>query len=118
MSVSLSQDWDATFRVTDTTGKTLGLVARRMQFVTLALGWSVPRMRWSASYAIGAQYERRNFTTDVDSVLGAPNSALRTGTRYPSLFVSGSIGNLARGARGISAEQWCCGIGQRQLPPA
>jgi|GEM_PF-235392 len=105
INVSLSQDWDATFRVTDTAGTTLGLVARRLQFASVSLGWSVPRVRWAAGYSIGAGFERRNFTSEIDAVLGAPNSALRTGTRYPSLFVSGSLGNLARGARGFGAEQ-------------
>lgn len=105
ISTSFSQDWDATFQLNDTVGRPLGLLARRIQIASLSAGWSIPRVRWSASYAIGAQYERRNFASETDSILGAPNSILRTGTRYPSLFVSGSYSNLARGARGISAEQ-------------
>lgn len=105
VDVSVSQDWDATFRMTDTVGTTLGLLARRKQFATVALGWSVPRVRWSASYAIGAQYEWRHFASETDSILGAVGSVYRTGTRYPSLFVSGGVGTLARGARAFSAEQ-------------
>ena len=103
--LAASQDWDATFRVADSAGKNVGFVGRRLQYASVALGWTVPHIRWSASYSAGAQYERRDFRSDVDSVLGAPGSALRTGTRYPTLFVSGSIGNLARGARGFSVEQ-------------
>lgn len=105
VTLSGSQEWDATFRIVDSTGASLGLAARRLQYASVSLGWTVPRIRWSASYSIGAQYERRNFTSDVDSVLGAPGSTLRTGTRYRTLFASGSIGNLARGARGFSVEQ-------------
>lgn len=104
-TLAASQNWDATFRVADSTGKRVGDVARRLQYASVALGWTVPHVRWSASYSLGAQYERRDFRSDADSVLGAPGSALRTGTRYPTLFVSGSIGNLARGARGFSPEQ-------------
>ncbi len=105
VTMAASQDWDATVRVVDSAGTTVGLAGRRLQYASVALGWTVPRIRWSASYAIGAQYERRNYRSETDSVLGAPRSALRTGTRYPSLYLSGSIGNLARGARGFSAEQ-------------
>lgn len=105
IDVSVSQDWDQTFRVADSTGKTLGLIARRLQYASMSLGFSQPHIRWSTNQAIGVQYERRNFTSETDSLLGAPNSALRTGTRYPSLFVSGGFNNLARGARGFSAEQ-------------
>lgn len=105
IDLSFSQDWDATFRVTDSVGTTLGLVARRLQYVSVALGFSQPHVRWSTNYSIGAQLERRNFTSETDSVLGASDSPLRTGTRYPSLFVSGGFSNLARGARGFSAEQ-------------
>ncbi|MGV3708631.1 MAG: hypothetical protein ACO1Q7_07300 [Gemmatimonas sp.] len=105
IDVSVSQDWDATFRVTDSTNATLGFLARQLQFATASVGWSFPHVRWSANYSVGAQYERRNFTSDVDSALGPANSVYRTGTRYPALFMSGSIGNLARGARAFSAEQ-------------
>ncbi|MBC8087034.1 MAG: hypothetical protein H7Z40_07185, partial [Phycisphaerae bacterium] len=105
LNLSLSQDWDATLTVIDTAGKPIGQVARRRQFASLSLGWNVPHIRWSAGYSIGAQYERRNYTSVTDSVLGAIGSPLRVGTRYPSLFASGRIGNLARGARGFSAEQ-------------
>lgn len=105
IDLSFSQEWDATFRVTDSVGTTLGLVARRLQYASVSLGFSQPHVRWSTNYSIGAQYERRNFTSETDSVLGATGSALRTGTRYPSLFVSGGFSNLARGARGFSAEQ-------------
>ncbi|MEP6834472.1 MAG: hypothetical protein ABJB74_13845, partial [Gemmatimonas sp.] len=105
VTLSASQDWDATFRIVDSVGTTLGPAARRLQYVSASLDWTVPHIRWSASYSLGAQYERRHYTSEVDSVLGPPGSALRTGTRYPSLFVSGSIGNSARGARGFSAEQ-------------
>ena len=105
VDLSLSQDWDATFRVTDTLGTTLGLINRRLQFASVGLSFTQPHIRWTTNYAFGAQYERRNFTSTTDSVLGAANSVLRAGTRYPSLFVSGAFSNVARGARAISGEQ-------------
>ena len=105
VTLSASQKWDATFRVADSAGSTLGLVGRRLQYASAALGWTVPHIRWSANYSLGAQYERRHFSSETNAALGAPGSVLRTGTRYPTVFVSGSIGNLARGARGFSIEQ-------------
>ena len=104
VGTSFSQNWDATFRVTDTAGTALGLLARRVQLAALSFGWRVPHVRWSASYSAGAQYEIRHFTSDVDAVLGAAGSSLRRGTRYPALFLSGGIGTLARSAAGFSIE--------------
>jgi hypothetical protein len=105
VSASFTQNWDATYRITDTSGTSLGLVARRVDVASLALGWSVPHVRWAASYGLGASYELRHFASETDSLLGAPGSLLRTGTRYPALFVSGTVSTLARGAAGFSAEQ-------------
>ncbi|MEO7999131.1 MAG: hypothetical protein ABI852_16880, partial [Gemmatimonadaceae bacterium] len=105
VDLALSQDWDATLRVVDSTGSTRGFVNRRLQFASIALNFEQPHVRWTTTYGFGAQYERRNYSSAVDSVLGAANSSLRRGTRYPSLFVSGGFSNVARGARGISGEQ-------------
>lgn len=105
LDLSLSQEWDGTFRVVNDARATLGQVARRRRFITVASTWSVPRIRWSASGSVGAQYELRDFTADVDSVLGPANSLLRRGTRYPSLFVNGAFSTARRGLRGISVEE-------------
>ncbi len=105
LDLSLSQEWDGTFRVVNDSNATLGLVARRRRFVTVASTWSVPRIRWSASGSLGAQYELRDFTADADSVLGPANSLLRRGTRYPSLFVNGAFSTARLGLRGISVEE-------------
>ena len=105
IGVSFSQNWDATFRITDTLGAPLGLIARRLRTTAVSMSWSVPHVRWAANYSVGAQYEMRHFTSDVDALLGASGSLLRTGTRYPTLFVSGAVGTLARGGRGFSTEQ-------------
>ncbi|MEP6764219.1 MAG: hypothetical protein ABJB66_07920 [Gemmatimonadaceae bacterium] len=105
IGVSFSQDWDATFRITDSLGAPLGLIARRLQTPAVSLSWSVPHIRWGANYSVGAQYEMRHFTSDTDALLGEPGSALRKGTRYPTVFVSGGFGTLARGGAGFSAEQ-------------
>ncbi|MEQ1693279.1 MAG: hypothetical protein ABMA00_18450, partial [Gemmatimonas sp.] len=105
LDLSWSQSWDATFRVTDTAGATLGFVARRRRFSTLASSWSVPRIRSSISGTLGLQYETRQFSSDVDSLLGPPNALTRRGTGYPSVFTSASINTTRRGGRGISMEE-------------
>lgn len=105
IDASVSQDWDATFRVVDTTNTTLGLVARRRRFATLQATFSSPHVRWTANGSIGAQYEWRDFTATVDSVLGPANSLLRTGTRYPSLFVTTSVSTTRRALRSINVEE-------------
>ncbi|MBL0938140.1 MAG: PD40 domain-containing protein [Gemmatimonadaceae bacterium] len=103
--VSASQDWDGTFGVVNDSNVTLGLVARRRQFLTASTTVSVPRIRWSLSQTLGVQYERRDFTADVDSALGAPNSLLRRGTRYPSVFASTAFSTARLAGRSISIDE-------------
>ena len=105
LDVAWSQAWDASFRATDTTGKTLGYVARRRRFTTLSGNWSVPRLRSALNGTFGVQYELRDFTSEVDALLGPVNGLLRRGTRYPSVFTSASWGTAAIASRGISVEQ-------------
>ncbi|WP_309672031.1 hypothetical protein [Gemmatimonas sp.] len=105
LDVSAQQEWDGTFRAVSDSGATLGFIARRRRFVTGSSTWRVPRVRRSVSATLGAQYEMRDFTSDVDSALGAPNSLLRTGTRYGSFFASSSVSTARLGARGISVEE-------------
>ena len=100
-----SQRWDATFRATDTTNRTLGFIARRRRFASVATSFARPRVRLSLNGGLGAQYEWRDFTATVDSVLGPSNSLLRSGTRYPSVFASGSLSTLRRAGRGIAYEE-------------
>lgn len=103
--LSASQDWDATFRVVNDSNVTLGLLARRRRFATVASTWVVPRIRWSASGAVGAQYEWRDFTATVDSLLGGPNSLLRRGARFPSVFLNTSFSTARRALRSVSVEE-------------
>lgn len=103
--LSVSQAWDATFRIVDTAGTALGRIARRRRFATLASAWSVPRIRTSVSGTLGVQYELRDFTATVDSLLGPPNALLRRGTRYPVVFANTSISTARLGAQAISVEE-------------
>ncbi|WP_373062596.1 hypothetical protein [Gemmatimonas sp.] len=105
LDLSASQEWDGTFRAVSDAGATLGFIARRRRFVTGSSTWRVPRVRRSVSGTLGAQYELRDFASDVDSALGAPNSLLRNGTRYGSFFASGSVSTARLGARGVSVEE-------------
>ncbi len=105
LDLSWSQSWDATFRAVDTSGNTLGLVARRRRFATLASTWAVPRVRTSLSGTLGVQYEMRDFTSEVDSLLGAPDALLRRGTRYPIVFATTALSTARLGNRGISIEE-------------
>jgi hypothetical protein len=105
LDVSAQQEWDGTFRAVNDTGTTLGFIARRRRFVTGSSTWRIPRVRRSVSASLGAQYELRDFTSTVDSALGAPNSLLRTGTRYGSFFANGSMSTARLGLRGISVEE-------------
>ena len=103
--LSLSQEWDATFRIVDKQNKPLGTVARRRRFATMSSTFSRPRVRTAVAATVGAQYEWRDFTATVDSLLGAPNALLRRGTRYPQLFVSTSLSTLRRGILALSYEE-------------
>ena len=105
VDVSWSQAWDATFRSTREDGSLIGLVARRRRFATMATTWSVPRIRRAVNATVGAQFEWRDFTSDVDAALGDAASLLRRGTRYPQLFAAGSFSTARRALRGISVEE-------------
>jgi len=105
LDLTFSQSWDGTFRAVDTSGNTLGLVARRRRFATMASTWSVPRVRTSVSGTLGVQYEMRDFSSDVDSLLGAPDALLRRGTRYPIVFATTALSTARLGNRGISVEE-------------
>ena len=105
LDVSAQQEWDGTFRAVNDSGATLGFVARRRRFLTGSSTWRVPRVRRSVSATLGAQYELRDFTSDVDAALGSPTSLLRTGTRYGSFFANGSMSTARLGLRGISVEE-------------
>ena len=105
LDLSARQEWDATFRATDTSNTTLGFIARRRRFATVATTFSRPRVRLSMNGTLGAQYEWRDFTSEVDSLLGNQSSLLRRGTRYPSLFVNADIANVRRAGRAIAFEE-------------
>jgi hypothetical protein len=109
--LSASQEWDGTFRAVDDSGSTLGVVARRRRFLTMASTWRVPRVRRSVSATVGAQYELRDFASDVDAALGGPNSLVRRGTRYGSFFANGSLSTARLGVRGVSVEEGVSLIG-------
>ena len=102
---SVSQEWDGTFRVVNDSNVSLGTVARRRRFLTASATAVVPRVRWSLSNTLGVQYELRDFTAAADSILGPDNSTLRTGTRYPSVFVNGSVSTARLALRGVSVEE-------------
>jgi len=102
---SLSQEWDGSFRNVSSTGATLGFVARRRRFASVASTWTVPRVRRTMNTTLGVRYEMRQFFADVDSALGPANSSLRGGTRYPSVFLNGSLSTARMAGRGVSLEE-------------
>ena len=104
-NLSFSQEWDGTFRVVNDSAKALGNVARRRRFLTAGVTAVVPRVRWSVSGTLGAQYEMRDFTAPADSILGPTNSLLRTGTRYPTVFFSNSVSTARLALRGVTIEE-------------
>ena len=105
LNVDWSQAWDGTFVVQDAKGVLIGGVARRRRFATVSASFPIQRVRRTISMNIGAQYEARDFSSDVDAALGAQNSLLRSGTRYPTVFAGTSFSTLARGVKSISIEQ-------------
>ncbi len=97
------QSWDR-FAVIDSARRPVGELQRRSQFLNAGLTLSRPRVRTSSSLTLGAQYERRTFGTTPDSLLGGLDPVFARGTRYPSVFVSGSWSNTMRAGRAISLE--------------
>ncbi|MFN5583070.1 hypothetical protein [Gemmatimonas sp.] len=103
--VSYSQEWDGTFVVRNNSGARLGTVARRRRFLTASNTYVVPRVRWNVVGTIGAQYELRAFKAAADSIRGTADDPLRTGVRYPSLFLNASVSTARRALRGVSVAE-------------
>ncbi len=103
--VSYSQEWDGTFVVRNDSGARLGTVARRRRFLTASNTYVVPRVRWNFVGSIGAQYELRAFKAAADSIRGDADDPVRTGVRYPSLFLNTSVSTARLALRGVSVEE-------------
>jgi hypothetical protein len=97
------QYWDR-FAVIDSARRPIGELQRRSQVVGAGLTLSRPRVRTSSSFTVGAQYEMRRFGTSPDTLLGGLDPIYARGTRYPSVYVSGSWANTMRAGRAISLE--------------
>ncbi len=105
IDAGMSQDWDATIRVIDSSGALIGDVARRRRFASLSATVPIPRVRHALSATAGVQFEMRKFASDSDAALGAAGSVTRRGTTYQSFFGSVSASTTRSGARAISAEE-------------
>ncbi len=105
INLSWAQSWDATFRATDTAGVVLGDIARRRRFATVSTSWAAPSIRTSLNGTFGAQYEMRDFFSDVDSLLTRRDILARPRTRYPSFFSNATLSTVRLGNRGISIEE-------------
>jgi len=97
------QLWDR-FSVFDSARTEVGGLHRRSQIASLALTLARPRVRASSTFSLGAQLEQRRYTTTPVPLLGALDPAFARGTRYPSVFASGSYSNTMRAGRAISLE--------------
>ena len=105
LDFAVSQEWDATFRVADTTNRELGTLGRRRRFANVSANFARPRVRLSMNGSVGLQYEWRDFSSTFDSLLGPPGSLLRSGARYPSVLVNGGLSTLRRAGRSIAFEE-------------
>lgn len=98
-----AQLWDR-FALFDSARAEVGTLQRRSQFASLALTLSRPRIRASSSVSFGAQVEQRDYSTTPAPLLGGLDPVFARGTRYPSVFASGSYSNTMRAGRAISLE--------------
>jgi hypothetical protein len=97
------QLWDR-FALFDSTRTEVGALHRRSQFASVALTLSRPRVRTSGTVSVGVQLEQRDYSTTPAPLLGALDPVFARGTRYPSVFASGSFSNTMRAGRAISLE--------------
>jgi len=98
-----AQLWDR-FALFDSLRTAVGALHRRAQIASMALTLSRPRVRASSSVSLGAQVEQRDYATTPVPLLGALDPVFARGTRYPSVFASGSYSNTMRAGRAISLE--------------
>jgi len=97
------QRWDR-FSVVDSTRAEVGALHRRSQIASAALTLSRPRVRVSSTLSLGVQLEQRDYATTPAPLLGSLDPLFARGTRYPSVFASGSFSNTMRAGRAISLE--------------
>jgi outer membrane protein assembly factor BamA len=58
----------------------------------------------SSTLSLGVQLEQRDYATTPAPLLGSLDPLFARGTRYPSVFASGSFSNTMRAGRAISLE--------------
>ena len=102
----LSQDY--TLERTLASGGTtqiVGSLLRRVQFGSLAVTFTRPRVRTYSALSLGGAVERRSFLSDPGEFFKQINDTSYTRSFvFPSTFISGRWSNLQRPSLSISAE--------------
>lgn len=106
VDVSLLQDY--TLERTLANGGTplnVGSLLRRVQFGSLALTFTRPRIRSYSAFSFGGSVEHRDFVTDPGEFFKQINDTIYTRARsFPGAFVSTQWSNLQRPSLSISPE--------------
>ncbi len=103
IGASAQQTFDH-FDLVNSSGNTVGLLARRARIYGLNLGLIRPRVRTYGSLSFGGEVESRDYTTSPDTLLSKLNSIYSRTRNYPSLFASASWSNTQRPGLSISRE--------------
>ena len=92
------------FFVFDSARRNLGELNRVSRFFNTGITFSRPRVRTNASFTVGTQLETRSYSTSPDTLITRLDRLFARGRQTPSVFVSGSWGNVMRAGRAISLE--------------
>ncbi|MDB4885165.1 MAG: WD40-like beta Propeller containing protein [Gemmatimonadetes bacterium] len=104
IDLSLSQDWTSRGLIVDSLGVPIGVLARRIQDLSLAATFARPRYRTYSSLSAGLGVERRRFASEPASQLAGIDPSFARDYTYPRAFVGASFSNAQQPRLAISRE--------------
>ncbi len=104
LSAAQSYSRDALYSFSGSTPKFVGRLVERSQRTSFQTVFVRPRVRTYAAVALGAEFERKVYTTEPDTLIGHVSPYYRGSVTDPSAYVSADWNNVQRPALSISAE--------------
>ena len=103
LDFSALQEWEY-FDITNTTGATVGELARRTRLAAAIASVTRRRVRTVSWLSLGGQVEAREYSTDPEPLLGDLDARFAETPVYPAVLASAGFGNTQRPLLAISPE--------------
>lgn len=104
IDVSAFQNWESEAGIFDLFGNQVGTLLKRTQDLSVAATFLRPRVRTSATLALGLGIERRRFATDPSTILAVLDTTFQNQYDFPRAFIGATWANVQRPALSISPE--------------